>query len=83
MTATNLPISERVRLAIEATGSSINQVAMHAEIPQPTLSNIINGHRKPSFDTLERLVGSQTRISAEYLLRGQGDPLLPLTGPTQ
>jgi hypothetical protein len=40
-----------------------------------SLFNLIDPERRPSFEMLERICAAEPRISAEYLLRGEGEPL--------
>ncbi|CCH54460.1 hypothetical protein BN8_03632 [Fibrisoma limi BUZ 3] len=50
-------------------------MAEACEMPPGTFYNIINGERKPSYSTIEKVCLVESRISAEYLLRAEGDPL--------
>ncbi len=42
-------------------------------ISQRTLNYYINGKRKPSFELIEKILNAYPDLSAEWLLRGEGD----------
>ena len=47
-----------------------------------SIFNLVAGRTKPGFEMLERICTVEPRISAEYLLRGEGEPLRNLSAPT-
>jgi len=53
---------------------NVSEMARQTGISQPTLNNIVaNRLNSPSAENIEKLLSSMENISAEWLLRGEGD----------
>ncbi|GAB4038630.1 helix-turn-helix domain-containing protein [Spirosoma jeollabukense] len=76
-----LPFAERIRTAFSELQTSPHRFANQHGLNRSSVFNILNGERRPSFDLVERICAVEPRISAEYLLRGEGDPLRNLSAP--
>lgn len=64
---------ERIKLIISHTGLSTRAFAIKCGIKQNTLSNQLNGMRELSLPTLIAVLTSFPELSAEWLMRGEGD----------
>lgn len=64
-------IGDRIRIAAEAKGLSLRQLAEATAISYSSLQNWIGGHREPRIDALVA-IGSQLGISLDWLLTGEG-----------
>ena len=69
------PLAERVQNVFNALDTSAHKMAVRHGMNRSSLFNLVDPERRPSFDMLERLCIAEPRISAEYLLRGEGEPL--------
>lgn len=76
-----LPFNERVKTALVALKTTPYKFANEHGLNRASLFNVVNQERRPSFDLVERICAVEPRISAEYLLRGEGDPLRNLSAP--
>lgn len=70
------PLAERVRTALSALGTTPYKFANEHGFNRTSMFNLTNVEKHPSFDLVERICEVEPRISAEYLLRGKGNPLL-------
>lgn len=70
-------VSERVRLAISASGLSLVETAERAKLPYVTVKNIVEGRAIPSLDTI-RSLAMALGVSTDYLLG-----LTALRGPAK
>lgn len=70
-----LPLSERVKMVFEALNTSTHKFAKDHDFSRTSLFNIVSGRNQPIFGLIERICAAEPRISAEYLLRGEGEPL--------
>jgi len=70
-----LPLSERVKNVFDALGTTIHKFSKQHEFSRTSLFNVVSGRNQPVFNLVERLCVAEPRISAEYLLRGEGEPL--------
>ncbi|MVM35497.1 hypothetical protein GO755_36080 [Spirosoma sp. HMF4905] len=77
-----LPFNERVKTALVALNTTPYKFANQYGLNRASLFNVVNQERRPSFDLVERICAVEPRISAEYLLRGEGDPIRNLSAPT-
>lgn len=70
------PFHERIKQVLSALGTTPYKFASeHDGFNKATMFNMLSPDRRPSFEILERMCAVQPRISAEYLLRGEGEPL--------
>lgn len=71
-----MPFDERAREVFIALGTTPSRFAKeHPGFNHVSLFNLINPDRRPSLGMLERICVAEPRISAEYLIRGEGSPL--------
>lgn len=73
---------ERLSSVFDILQSSPYKFANEHGFNRASLFNLVAGRTKPGLDMLERICEVEPRISAEYLLRGEGDPLRNLNEPT-
>lgn len=83
------PLTERVQFALRNLNISVNALAKSSGISQTTLNQQINGTVKMGMAVVTSLLEYFPNLSAEWLLRGDGDMLkadttpLPLAEVTQ
>lgn len=88
MASTNL-LKERMQLVLRENGVSVNFLAKTFGVNQKSLNDQINADVRVGFQTIELLLEYFPNLSAEWLLRGEGDMLkadttpLPLAEVTQ
>ncbi|MVM36235.1 hypothetical protein GO755_39865 [Spirosoma sp. HMF4905] len=68
-------INQRVQIIFERLQTNAHAFAETHRLVASSLYNIVKNNRKPNSETLERMCAVEPRISAEYLLRGEGEPL--------
>lgn len=73
---------ERIKKIINHYGLSDRGFAIKCGIKQNTFSNQINGVREISLQTINSILITFENISAEWLLRGNGEMLLTSEQPT-
>ena len=73
---------ERLKQIISHLGISDRQFALSCVIAQNTLSRQLNGARELSLTTVYTVLSCYPEISAEWLLRGNGEMLLTSEQPT-
>lgn len=66
-------VKQRIILALKECGMSINAVSKITGYPQSNLNKQINGNTSMSLKTLLALLDSIPLLSAEWLLRGEGE----------
>lgn len=66
-------ISQRVRAIAEKYNLSITALSKRIGIAQQTLNRQITGENAMSYYTIEAILGCFPEISAEWLLRGDGE----------
>lgn len=66
----------RIKSLISQMGSSTRAFALKCGLRQNTLSNQLNGMRELSLQTISAILNSNPEISAEWLMRGNGEMLL-------
>ena len=69
------PFSQRIRVVFDALQTSPHRFANAYGLNRSSIFNTLSEERRPSFDLVERICAVEPRISAEYLLRGEGEPL--------
>lgn len=68
-------VKQRLRGFLKEQNMSINQISLNANYPQSTLNKRINKETSMSLSTLLVLSGLFSELSAEWLLRGEGNML--------
>lgn len=77
-------ILQRVKqLSFEMFDSNTSAFAKAIGIQQVTFNNYISGKRKLSLEAVESILNAFQTLSAEWLLRGEGEMLMASTGDTQ
>jgi predicted transcriptional regulator len=71
-------INERVQLIFDELDTNAHAFAEAHSLVASSLYNVVKNNRKPNSETLERVCLAEPRISAEFLLRGEGKPLRDL-----
>lgn len=72
----------RIKELIEHSGLSARAFALKCGIKDNTFSNQLNGVRDVSLNTITSILLTFENISAEWLLRGNGEMLLTSEQPT-
>lgn len=72
----------RIKELIEYSGLSTRAFALKCGIKDNTFSNQLNGVRDVSLNTITSILLTFENISAEWLLRGNGEMLLTSEQPT-
>ncbi|MDB9189385.1 hypothetical protein [Parabacteroides distasonis] len=68
-------VKQRLRGFLKEQNMSINQISLNANYPQSTLNKQINKETSMSLSTLLVLLDLFSELSAEWLLRGEGNML--------
>lgn len=68
-------INQRIKMIVDASGKAINYYAAIIGVSQPTLKACVDGNNAPRFDTLQKILIANPMISAEWLMRGEGNML--------
>ena len=71
-----MDILTRLKEIVAYSGMSIRALAIRSGIPQKTLDNQIKGLRGISIETVVSILQAYPEISAEWLLRGNGEMLI-------
>lgn len=71
-----LSFKERLKILIDALGLTAARFSELHGVSQVSMSKMLNGDTKPSLDTLEKICLANPKISADFLLRGEGQPLV-------
>ena len=66
-------INQRIKMIVENSGKAITAYAAIIGVSQPTLKSCVDGDNSPRFDTLQKILIGNPMISAEWLMRGEGD----------
>ncbi len=66
-------IIQRIKTILEVNTISINAMAKKMNIPQPTLNAQLKGERALTCRVVDGILQSFPEVSAEWLLRGEGD----------
>lgn len=75
LTPASLELLERVKKAKQINRLTIMQIAKEAGMHQPTVTNQLNGHFNLDIRVVLAVAKLCPNISAEFLLRGNGDVL--------
>lgn len=70
-----LSFPERVKVVFNALDTSAHKFSKDHGLSRTSLFNIISGRNQPVFSLVESICMAEPRISAEYLVRGEGEPL--------
>ena len=67
--------AERLKSTFDALNTTAHKFSGSHGFNRSSMFGMLNGKTRPNLDMLERLCLAEPRISAEYLLRGEGEPL--------
>lgn len=76
-------INQRIKMIVDASGKAVNSYAAMIGVSQPTLKACIDGDNAPRFDTLQKILIANPMISAEWLMRGEGEMIKQNTASEQ
>lgn len=76
-------INQRIRMIVDASGKAVNSYAAMIGVSQPTLKACVDGDNAPRFDTLQKILIANPMISAEWLMRGEGEMIKQNTASEQ
>lgn len=68
-----MEILQRIKRLIDAKGLNTNAFALRIGIAQTTLSTYFTKNRYPAYETLHAILHTFPEVSAEWLMRGEGD----------
>lgn len=68
-----MEILQRIKRLIDAKGLNTNAFALRIGIAQTTLSTYFTKNRYPAYETLYAILHTFPEVSAEWLMRGEGD----------
>jgi hypothetical protein len=69
-------INERIKMIVNQMFKNASEFERVSGIKPSTVKNIIGGRlTKPSYDVLEAIIRNNVLLSAEWLLRGEGEML--------
>ena len=68
-----MEIVQRIKNLISDKGHNVNSFAREIGISQRTLNNYVLLGRLPSYETIHALLHRFTDVSAEWLMRGEGE----------
>lgn len=66
-------INQRIKMIVDESGKAINSYAAMIGVSQPALKACVDGNNAPRFDTLQKILIVNPMISAEWLMRGEGE----------
>lgn len=66
-------INQRIKALIEAKGCSVTSFSKKIGIAQTTLNNYFKYDRYPAYETLYAILHTFPDVSAEWLMRGEGE----------
>lgn len=66
-------INQRIKMIVNESGKAVNSYAAMIGVSQPTLKACVDGNNAPRFDTLQKILIANPMISAEWLMRGEGE----------
>ena len=76
-------IKERAKQALKELEISVNELANFRQLTRSTINDQFNGNSKIGAATLEALLAYRPDLSAEWLLRGEGEMLISSVVPTE
>lgn len=65
-------VHQRIILLVQHAGSQ-EDLSLKAGISRGSISHLVNGKTKPSFEVLSRLASSYPDLNCRWLLTGEGD----------
>lgn len=68
-----MEILQRIKELIEIKGFSVNSFSKEIGIAQVTLNNYFRLNRLPAYETLHAILHTFPDVSAEWLMRGEGE----------
>lgn len=68
-----MEILQRIKRLIDAKGLNTNAFALRIGIAQTTLSTYFTKNRYPAYETLYAILHTFPDVSAEWLMRGEGE----------
>lgn len=68
-----MEILQRIRELIDAKGCNVSSFAKKIGIGQTTLNTYLKCDRYPAYETLHAILHTFPDVSAEWLMRGEGD----------
>lgn len=71
-----LSFRERLKELIDTLGLTAARFSELHGVSQVSMSKMLSGDTKPSLDTIEKICLANPKISAEFLIRGVGFPLI-------
>ena len=71
-----MEIVQRIKTLISEKNRTVNSFANEIGIAQRTLNNYVLLGRLPSYETLHAILHTFPDVSAEWLMRGEGDMLI-------
>ena len=66
-------MEKRIQNIIEKYGLSPNAFAQEIDVNRSTISHILSGRNKPSIDVLQKILKRFSKVSATWLLLGNGE----------
>ncbi|MCL3781202.1 XRE family transcriptional regulator [Prolixibacteraceae bacterium JC049] len=63
----------RIRYILEREQLSPAEFADKIKVQRPSVSHVLSGRNKPSFQFIEKILSSFPNINARWLIQGQGD----------
>lgn len=76
-------IKERAKQALKELEISVNELANFRQLTRSTINDQFNGNSKIGAAALEALLAYHPDLSAEWLLRGEGEMLISSVVPTE
>ena len=76
-------IKERAKQALKELEISVNELANFRQLTRSTINDQFNGNSKIGAAALEALLAYRPDLSAEWLLRGEGEMLISSVVPTE
>lgn len=70
----------RLKIFIKDTALTERAFALKCGIAQNTMSYYLNGHRKPLYEAVEKILNTFPDLSSEWLIRGKGEMLISQNG---
>lgn len=67
---------ERIKQVVVLSHVTVNRFSIKIGMNQPTISRILNGEQRMSLTLVLNILANCPEISAEWLMRGQGEPLV-------
>lgn len=74
-------LPERLTAIMQHYGMNTVELAERLEVQRSTLSHLLSGRNKPSFDFVQRLLHAFPDLSAQWFLNGKGDLIQSAQAP--